>query len=120
MAPSPPPGGCKNSKPPTTTSIGMIHQTTQANALTLAHRFAVRVASPWHRFGAHNRDAFFAAHVNEHFKRVLKLLGLHIIGVAAKASVSPADVGGIFPSAPQTSQRSNMQIFEMLCSQAIG
>ena len=60
------------------------------------------------------------AHANECGKRVLKLVGLHIIGEAAKTFVSPAGVGRIFASAPQTAQRSEMDIFEMLRFEALG
>ena len=57
--------------------------------------------------------------VNASISRIEKLLA-SVSPLPTSASVSPADVGGIFPGAPQTTQRSNMQIFEMLCSQAIG
>ena len=78
------------------------------------------VASPRHRFGAHDRNGFLSAQVNEFFKRVLKLLGLHVIGVAAKAPISPAGVRRIFASMPQTPQRLHMHIFEMLRHQGLG
>jgi len=87
-----------------------------------AHTEGVRhkrtVASPRRRFSTHNGDVFLVAHLNERFKRDLKRLGLHVIGVPAKASVAPARIGRIFAGAPQTAQRLHMYIFEMRHSQA--
>ena len=54
--------------------------------------------------GAHDPNAPSAAHANERRERVPKLLGLHIIGKAAKTFVSPAGVRRILARVPQTAQ----------------
>src|SRR6267378_3363616 len=78
------------------------------------------VASPRHRFGAHDPNAPSAAHANERRERVLKLLGLHIIAKAAKTFVSPAGVRRILARVPQTAQCFEMHIFEMMRFEALG
>jgi hypothetical protein len=61
---------------------------------------------PRHCFGAHDRNAFFAAHADERGKRVAKFRGLHVIGNAAKLSFRQPVFGDFLracrrpPSAP--------------------
>src|SRR6202022_4548521 len=78
------------------------------------------MAAPWHRLGAHDSDAVFAADAHERSERVAKSLGLHIIGKAPKTSVSPAGIRGILAGTPQAAQRLQMHILEMRGFQAAG
>jgi len=78
------------------------------------------MAPPRHRFGAHDGHASLAAHLNERLERSCKLVGLHIVRVAAKAFVPPPGIARSPAGVPQATQRWTMSIFQMHGGQTTG
>jgi hypothetical protein len=72
------------------------------------------MAAPRHRFGAHDRCALLTAQSDQLVEAVRKFLRLHVIGIAAKARVPPAGVGGVLAGASQTAQRAQGGIFDAM------
>ena len=50
------------------------------------------MASPWHRFGAHNRDLIAFCGLNQCFQARFKFWRLHVIGVATERRVTPSRI----------------------------
>jgi hypothetical protein len=72
------------------------------------------MAAPRHRFGAHDRCALLTAQSDQLIETVRKFLRLHVIGIAAKARVPPASVGGVLAGVSQTAQRAQGDIFDAM------
>src|SRR5207302_3814875 len=72
------------------------------------------MAAPRHRFGAHDGSTFLAAHVNEGCEPILERFGLHVIGITAKACVAPAGVRRVLARMPQTAERGQGNVFDIL------
>src|SRR5262249_51881078 len=70
------------------------------------------VASPWHRLGAHDRYPLLSAEVDERAEPAFERVGLHVVGVAAEAFVSPTGIGRVLARAPQPAQDGHRQIFD--------
>src|SRR5690242_12432220 len=75
------------------------------------------MATPRHRFRAHYGSPLALAHSDEGRESSRKRLGLHIVGVAPKAEVSPTGVGRILPRMSQTAQEWHRNILDVLCLQ---
>src|SRR5689334_16940133 len=78
------------------------------------------MATPRHRFRAHYGSPLALAQSDKGGESSRKRLGLHIVGVAAKAEVAPTCVGRILPRMSQTTQEWHRNILDVLCLQDCG
>ena len=83
-----------------------------AHAQRIGHQRPM--GAPRHRFGAHDRCASLTAQSDQLVEAVRKFLRLHVIGIAAKARVPPAGVGGVLAGVSQTAQRARGGIFDAM------
>jgi len=78
------------------------------------------VASPGHRFRAHDRGLFLLRQFDQSLQALLEFRRLHIIGEPAKGSVTPAHIRRISPRVPQASQPAEMHIADPGAAQLRG
>jgi hypothetical protein len=72
------------------------------------------VASPPERLGAHDRGLPFARHALELGDGGREIGGLHVVGVPAKACVSPAAVRGVAGRPPPAAELLHVQVADAL------
>src|SRR5690606_17398638 len=70
------------------------------------------MTAPWNGLGAHDRGAGVAADLHQVVDRVVERVGLHVVGVAAKALVAPAGVGRILARMPQAAQFGHRNVID--------
>ena len=71
------------------------------------------VAAPGHGLGAHDRGRLFGRTFQKSRQPRLKLLGLHVIRVAAKRQVRPGSIPRIFRGVPQASEVFEVEIRDL-------
>ena len=62
------------------------------------------MASPGNRLGAHNSRPLGFAHLHQPAQALSKFAGLHVVGIAAKAGVTPTGVEGVLKRMAQAAQ----------------
>jgi hypothetical protein len=78
------------------------------------------VATPRHRLCAHEHDALLSCQVNAILQAVFELLGLHVIGITAKAGIAPPGVRGAGPRTAQAAQARHVLIVNLPAVQSWG
>ena len=78
------------------------------------------MAAPGNGFGAHQRGGSFRGEFDGALKPGFKFRRLHVIGIAAKAGVAPAEIDGVRAGVAQAAQAFQMAIADACGVQARG
>ena len=78
------------------------------------------MAAPRHRFGTHDRGALCARELEQALQAVTKFFAAHIIGVAAKGSVTPAEIHGIVLRVTKPAEIFEVHVLDSLFAQRSG
>ena len=70
------------------------------------------MASPGHRFRAHQRDLFCVRQLDTAIQALLEFTRLHVIRVAAEARIPPARVCGIFARPAQAAEAWHVRVVD--------